>query len=168
MSDSDNVSGANQELAKVIHLTERIQKNDKALIVDDNQASREIIEYFLGAFNYEVHHAENGSLALETLTNKNFDLIVLDWKMPKLPGKETLLLGDQILADHKKKLASPEDFRKTKVIIYSSTSLEELALPTPKFFQIIGYISKSWYLDTQKKRFRDLLKKEMKPTAVAS
>ncbi|MCS6893400.1 MAG: hybrid sensor histidine kinase/response regulator [Deltaproteobacteria bacterium] len=61
----------------------------RVLIVDDNPTIREILQKVLSE-TYEVIIAENGSLAIEKLSQKSFDIIITDYLMPGLTGKELL------------------------------------------------------------------------------
>ncbi len=65
----------------------------RVLIVDDNANNRAILKEMLAYFNIQSAEAENGTLALETLTKDNhFDLIFLDYHMPLLNGLDTLAI----------------------------------------------------------------------------
>ncbi|CCK81416.1 two component system sensor histidine kinase, hybrid [Desulfobacula toluolica Tol2] len=61
------------------------------LVVDDNQAAREIISEIIVSFQMKVETASSGEQALFMLENGNntYDLILLDWKMPGMNGIET-------------------------------------------------------------------------------
>ena len=63
----------------------------KILIADDSDVMRKIMaKYLEGAWVAEVEHAHDGAEALELAMNKPFDLILLDWNMPKLLGIDIL------------------------------------------------------------------------------
>lgn len=66
---------------------------DKAyiLVVDDNAEIREIICVLLGGEGFEVIEAADGAAALQTVREKEFDLIILDIMMPGLNGYQTCL-----------------------------------------------------------------------------
>jgi two-component system, sensor histidine kinase and response regulator len=66
----------------------------KILVVDDNQSAREILMELVGMLNFEVEKCESGYAAIEKIESADakghaFDLILLDWKMPKMDGIET-------------------------------------------------------------------------------
>jgi two-component system OmpR family response regulator len=62
----------------------------KVLIVDDEQDFLETIVKRLQARNIDVTGAESGYQALELLDGRDFDVIILDVKMPGMDGIETL------------------------------------------------------------------------------
>ncbi|MDO8317967.1 response regulator [Rhodoferax sp.] len=65
----------------------------RVLVVDDNEVSREILGEMLRFFHLEVSVAADGMAALnllETATDKPFDLVLLDWRMPGMNGIEVI------------------------------------------------------------------------------
>jgi len=64
----------------------------KALVVDDNATSREILQDILESFSFEVHLSASGKEALEEIEKadgeKPFELVIMDWKMPGMDGIE--------------------------------------------------------------------------------
>jgi len=62
----------------------------RVLIVDDEDDFRETIVKRLNARKILTEGASSGIKALQLLENKDFDVIVLDAKMPDMDGIETL------------------------------------------------------------------------------
>jgi two-component system, OmpR family, response regulator len=62
----------------------------RVLIVDDEDDFRETIVKRLNARKIQSEGAASGIKALEVLKDKDFDVIVLDVKMPEMDGIETL------------------------------------------------------------------------------
>jgi len=62
----------------------------KVLIVDDEQDFLETIVKRMRARNIDVTGAESGYQALELLGDRDFDVAILDVKMPGMDGIETL------------------------------------------------------------------------------
>jgi two-component system response regulator ResD len=58
----------------------------KVLVVDDEEDIRFLVRMLLSKNGYEVDEAENGEVALNKLSQKKYDLVVLDIMMPKLDG----------------------------------------------------------------------------------
>lgn len=65
------------------------ENNSSILVVDDNPEIREIIQVLLGGEGYLVETAGNGVKALEMLSQREYDLIILDIMMPGLDGYQT-------------------------------------------------------------------------------
>ncbi|MCB0629375.1 MAG: sigma-54 dependent transcriptional regulator [Saprospiraceae bacterium] len=62
----------------------------KVLIVDDEQSIRRILRDILEFEKYEVEEAVNGMDCLVKLKQKKYDVLLLDIKMPKMDGMDTL------------------------------------------------------------------------------
>lgn len=62
----------------------------KVLIVDDEGSIRRTLREILEFEKYEVVEAANGLEALAKIKKQQFDVILLDIKMPKMDGMETL------------------------------------------------------------------------------
>jgi DNA-binding response OmpR family regulator len=110
------------------------------LVVDDTKALRETITTVLGLEGYQVVNAENGLVALETVSRADHRLILLDIVMPIMNGYEFLSAYNRQLRPH-----SP-------VIIFSGEpDIETRVLPSfvveviPKPFEIshlLGLVEK--------------------------
>ena len=62
----------------------------RVLVVDDEPDARELLSEFLTAKGYAVLTASNGEEALRKLKEDRPHLILLDIRMPKMDGLETL------------------------------------------------------------------------------
>jgi diguanylate cyclase (GGDEF)-like protein len=60
----------------------------KILVVDDEPDIRDILKLTLSEENYEVTEAADGEEALKEITAKPPDLVLLDYKIPKIDGRE--------------------------------------------------------------------------------
>ena len=63
----------------------------KALVVDDNNSSREINKDLLGSYSLDIKTAENGIEAVDIVKKaiedgNPFELILMDWQMPEMNG----------------------------------------------------------------------------------
>jgi two-component system sensor histidine kinase/response regulator len=72
-------------------------KGQRALIVDDNASSRQILCEMVQSFGMEAEAVPSGAHALEHLEaaardNKPFDIVLMDWRMPTMDGLETARL----------------------------------------------------------------------------
>jgi DNA-binding response OmpR family regulator len=61
-----------------------------ALVVEDEPHIRKVLEYNLKLDNFEVYLAEDGTSGLTLAREKNPDVILLDWLMPKMNGLKVL------------------------------------------------------------------------------
>ena len=62
--------------------------NLRVLIVEDEKALAEILEYNFKKEGYAVDAASDGEIALDKIIFKAPDLVILDWMLPKLSGIE--------------------------------------------------------------------------------
>ena len=63
---------------------------EKILVIDDDAQLSNLIEEFLGTFNYETKTAENADLAFAFLEKNEVDLIILDIMLPGMDGFQIL------------------------------------------------------------------------------
>lgn len=93
----------------------------KALIVDDNASDRLVVKAILNQLRLEtVHEAEDGTIAenkllVATDMREPYDVIVLDWNMPRTGGMKLL----QIVRANSK-------LKNVKVIIMTGSSNREV------------------------------------------
>ncbi len=115
-SASISVPGNNYELHAVLLHKSREENSDSTksgniLVVDDNEANREILSHRLQRQGHCVVMAENGFCALEKLRMAPFDLVLLDVMMPGLDGYEVL-----------KQIKSDQKLRHIPVVIISANT----------------------------------------------
>lgn len=60
----------------------------KILIVEDDRILRELVKAYLTASEHVVDAVDCGKLAQVRLSQDQYDLIILDWMLPDLPGTE--------------------------------------------------------------------------------
>jgi DNA-binding NtrC family response regulator len=65
-------------------------KHSKVLLVDDEVDFTKVLSQRLEARGLEVEIANNGVQALEKIGLVNYDIILLDLRMPEMDGMETL------------------------------------------------------------------------------
>ena len=96
-------------------------KDLKVLVVDDSINSRNIFKNLLESFSFDVTVTDSGEKALVEIekvaeTQTDFDLVIMDWKMPGMDGIET---SRQI-----KKLTG--DSREPKIIMATAYGRQEV------------------------------------------
>ncbi|MDR5659068.1 response regulator transcription factor [Serpentinicella sp. ANB-PHB4] len=62
----------------------------KILVVDDEETLRMLIGDTLEDLGFLIEEAENGEIALNKIQKNNYDLIILDYMMPKLTGLDVV------------------------------------------------------------------------------
>lgn len=59
----------------------------RILVIDDDPDVRESVRYTLGQTFFNVDTADNGELGVDLALNNSYDLIILDFNLPKKNGK---------------------------------------------------------------------------------
>jgi len=73
----------------------------RILVADDDPDIRDILNLTLAEENYETIEAENGEEALKIIQTKPLDLVLLDYKMPKMDGRTLCnLIKKDLLLQH--------------------------------------------------------------------
>ena len=85
----------------------------KILVIEDEQAVREMLFYALNKADFEVREAANGEIAFDILKKYNIDLILLDWMLPGQAGIEI-----------SKKLRSMPETKNIPIIMLTAKSEE--------------------------------------------
>jgi len=106
----------------------------RILLVDDEQAILKALWRLLKRRGYEIHMAESGAEALETLKEKPIDLIISDMRMPNMNGAEFLSIARK---------RHPEVIR----ILLTGYSDMDCTVQAINDGGIYGYLSKPWESD---------------------
>ncbi|MDD4910641.1 MAG: response regulator [Candidatus Omnitrophica bacterium] len=76
-------------------------RKETILVVDDEPDIRDILNLTLSEQDYNVIEAENGEEALKIIRSKPLDLVLLDYKIPKMDGRQVCqIIKDDILMRH--------------------------------------------------------------------
>ncbi len=138
----------------VLETTLEKQHSPRVLVIDDSLDSVKLMSHILDHYKCDVTMAFDGQDSIPLLVNKHFDLIVLDWQMPQMGGRETLLLMDRLLSERKAhKLRRP-----IPVVIYTGHSEEELDLPLVRNFTYMGFINKRQAFSSMMRSFNFILR----------
>ena len=81
----------------------------KILVVDDSRLCRAVLTAYLAPYDVDLSEADSGEKALEILRDVKVDLIILDYGLPGISGKEVL---DLIMQD--------QNLEKIPVIVYTA------------------------------------------------
>lgn len=63
----------------------------RILVADDDPDIRDVLKLTLSEERYEVIEAKDGEEAMKIITTKPLDLVLLDYKMPKMDGRQVCL-----------------------------------------------------------------------------
>ena len=88
----------------------------RVLVVDDETDTRQLLRLILEKNQFHVTEAADGQIALDALAENEFDLVVLDIRMPGLDGWAVL---DAIKTD--------ERWRRIKVVMVSAHTSPDAA-----------------------------------------
>lgn len=66
------------------------ERQASILVVDDNETNRDLLSRRVGRQGYYTEVAENGRVALAKLSERQFDLVLLDILMPEMDGYQAL------------------------------------------------------------------------------
>ncbi len=110
------------------------------LIVEDDPAASVVLGETLKALGCDVHQFDLPHEALESITTKRYDLVVLDWNLPYMKGSDFLTAADKIF-QKSDRVGQPQ--RKVPVVICTSMLLDSLQIPDVQHFFVTNYWHKS-------------------------
>src|SRR5579859_3055811 len=74
----------------MVRLRSTLVDREKVLVVDDEEAIREVVTTLLDAQGYHTVACANGRIALDAFRNDSFDLVLSDIVMPEMDGLKLL------------------------------------------------------------------------------
>ncbi len=120
-------------------------ENKRVLFVEDSPTMRRIIANSLKKLGVsQMEEAENGVDALEKLHSNEFDLVLTDWNMPEMNGKE--------LVEH---IRNNDRFKNIPILMITTRGMEEDVLTAIKL-GVNGYIVKPFTPDVLRKKMVEL------------
>jgi len=118
-----------------------VDKNIKILIVDDFSTMRRIIKNLLRDLGFNnTAEADDGSTGLAMLQNSQFDFLITDWNMPKMPGIALL-----------KAVRADPALAKMPVLMVTAEAKREQIMEAAQA-GVNGYIVKPFTADTLKEK----------------
>jgi len=122
-------------------------KVKKVLMIEDDPEMSELIQSQLTSQGHvSMDVAQDPFEAINLMSEKYYDMIILDWGLPALTGAETLLQADRSF-DLDPTLPARWDQSKTPVVIFSSSKKTKCLPRKTKHFDYVGFISKIQPLD---------------------
>jgi len=121
----------------------------KILTVDDFPTMRRIVKTLLRQLGYtNVSEAEDGQAALTKLKQEKFDLVLLDWNMPRMTGLELL-----------KAIRSDDELRSLPVVMITAEGRKEDVLAAVKA-GVNNFIVKPFTAGTLEEKLNKVLEKK--------
>ena len=68
-----------------------MNKKNKVLVVDDDDAHRTMLQTLISGWGYAVTEADDGATAIEIVKQRSYDLVLMDVRMVKVSGLEALV-----------------------------------------------------------------------------
>lgn len=139
-------SVASLDAATLLHFVDRNDAERKRLlVVDDEPLLLRSIKGWLGD-EFDVSLVTSGEVALEFLVENPVDLVLLDYKMPKMDGPDTLM-----------KIRLNETIKNTPVIMLTAANDRESVMRAMKM-KPDGYLLKTKSPEEIKESVRDFFK----------
>ncbi len=114
----------------------------RVLVVDDEFASLEVLALLLTGEGFSVATASNGEEALARLAENTVDLLIADYKMPKMDG---ITLCERML----------EDVRLQPIPVILTSGTPRHSLPRPS--NVAAFFSKPVQFDALLRMVREIL-----------
>jgi OmpR family response regulator RpaB len=128
----------------------------KILIVDDEEASRRSLGDILRLEGYQVVIKSNGEEAVEALEEQDFDIMLLDLKMPGMSGLEVLEKATKIAGDCKVIMLTAHGSLESAIVALRRGAHDYILKPAAPH-EIIASVSKGIGRRTEIERKRRLL-----------
>lgn len=110
----------------------------KILIVDDDPSTVATLKNCFQSSGCLFKVVTSGKDAIQELSkNPKYDLVILDWRMPDMTGRETLL-GVQAVIDRDMNLLGKWAQRQVPVLVYTGLHPKDIEFPTVKNFRSVG------------------------------
>lgn len=90
MSYSGDTKGSGEETISMTVIDRFIAPDVRIMVVDDNAFNRKVIAELLDSSLIKIDDVESGYEALEMIDIQQYDLILMDFRMPEMDGAQTL------------------------------------------------------------------------------
>lgn len=117
--------------------------NTRILVIDDDRELTALLKHRLGStlVNTQVLVTHDPYEAMNAMTEKAFDLILLDWNLPGLDGAQTLQKADRAF-QFEPNVPIRWDLQQTPVVVLSGNLRSDCKLTKTKHFKYVGHINK--------------------------
>ncbi len=122
--------------------------DNKVLFVDDSPTMRRIIKNSLQKIGFnELIEAENGVDALDKMEGEDIGLILSDWNMPEMNGKQFV-----------EELKGNDNYKDIPIIMITTRGMKEDVITAVKL-GVAGYVVKPFTPDVLKGKIQKALAK---------
>tara|TARA_R110002049_G_scaffold150612_2_gene313757 strand:- start:5580 stop:8597 length:3018 start_codon:yes stop_codon:yes gene_type:complete len=87
-ADPKNNNNDNEKQELVSQLPLSMFKQKKILVVEDNKVNQQVLMIMLGYLGLVADLANNGVEAVDAIKSQDYDLVLMDWQMPRMDGLE--------------------------------------------------------------------------------
>lgn len=122
----------------------------KALVVDDSRIIRQIeISVFTKMGVVEVDEAVDGMDALKKLTENKYDIVLLDWMMPKMTGEQVL-----------REIRGVSGPNKNTPVLMVTAEVDRKKIISVATLGISGYVTKQFTAELLEEKIKGVLEKK--------
>lgn len=125
------------------------------LAVDDEEHILELISYNLENAGYQVVKAETGESAMESLEDRNIDMVLLDWMLPGIDGLEVL-----------KRIRAHSKYKRIPIILLTAKS-DEISKVVGLEIGADDYLAKPFGVHELLARIKALFRRAEAPVATS-
>ena len=136
----------------------------KVHIVDDDREITEVLRATLERARMDVCVAHDPYEAMSMLNDTVFDMVVLDWHLPKLNGLKTIIEAEKLFR-FDPSIPLEWDGKKVRVVTFSSDETTHCKFPSTRHFKYMGHIHKKNTLATIMEKLGFFLNKNMERAA---
>lgn len=147
---ADEIENTNSDFNLQQHSARRV------LVIDDSDDVTDAAAYILEYLGFHVDIAKDPFEAMNRLTDRHYDCVVLDWNLPGMQGGEALSEAQRQLA-LEPEIPSLLEKQKTPVIIFSAVPRGRLRFSNGRFFQVQDHVEKKEGFPALVKSMRRLL-----------
>ncbi len=89
----------------------------RVLVVDDDEDSRRVLSLLLAQAGYNVYETRDGLEAVGELKKRRYEVVITDYRMPRLDGLQLVKLGRIVWPDTPMVIVSGEQFDFVRVAV---------------------------------------------------
>lgn len=113
----------------------------KILVIDDQMQDVVVMKALLESTGCQVDVGFDGEVAIELLSQNQYDLLVIDWNMPGLDAGETLQFAEKYFEESRQ--SQLKNIQSLPYVVYSGSSKDRLDIPETNYFRYIDLWEKS-------------------------